>query len=48
MTKLFNFYATKIQMNDDDIELNHDTESKLGNLKNLLLNDVHIVSSVSA
>ena len=48
MTKLCTFYATKIQINDHEIDLNHDTEAKLGNLKNLLLNDVHIVSSVSA
>ena len=40
------FYVTKIQINE--IDLNHDTEAKLGNLKNLLLNDVHIVSWVSA
>ena len=48
MTKLCTFYATKIQINDHEIDLNHDTEAKLGNVKNLLLNDVHIVSSVSA
>ena len=48
MTKLCTFYATKIQINDHEIDLNHDTEAKLGNLKNLLLNDLHIVSSVSA
>ena len=42
------FYATKIQINDHKIDFNHDTEAKLQNLKNLLLNDVHIVSSVSA
>ena len=48
MTKLCTFYATKIQINDHEIDLNHDTEVKLGNLKNLLLDDLHIVSSVSA
>ena len=32
-------------MNDHEIDWNHDTRAKLGNLKNLLLNDV---SSVSA
>ena len=48
MTKLCTFYATKIQINDHEIDLNYNTEAKLGNLKNLLLNDVHIVSSVSA
>jgi hypothetical protein len=47
MTKLCTFDATKIQ-NDHEIDFNHDTETKLENLKNLLLNDVHIVSSVSA
>ena len=36
MTKLCTFYATKIQINDHEIDLNHDTEAKLGNLKNLL------------
>ena len=48
MTKLCTFYATKIQINDHETDLNHDREAKLGNLKNLLLNDVHIVSSVLA
>ena len=48
MTKLCTFYATKIQINDHEIDLNHDTEAKLGNLKNWLLIGVHIVSSVSA
>ena len=48
MTKLCTFYATNIQINDHEIDLNHDTEVKLGNLKNLLLDDLHIVSSVSA
>ena len=38
----------KIQINDREIDLNHDTEAKLGNFKNLLLNDVPIVSSVLA
>ena len=41
MTKLCTFYATKIQINDLEIDLNHDIEAKLGNLKNLLPNDVH-------
>ena len=48
MTELCTFYATKIQINDHKIDFNHDTEAKLQNLKNLLLNDVNIVSSVSA
>ena len=39
MTKLCTFYATKIQINDHEIDLNHDTELKLGSLKNLLLNE---------
>ena len=48
MTKLCTFYATKIQINDHEIDLNHDTGAKLRNVKNLLLNDVHIVSLISA
>ena len=47
MTKLCTFYATKIQINDHEIDLNHDTEAKCENLKILIRNDVHIVSSVS-
>ena len=44
MTKLYTFYATKIHLNDHEIN----TEAMLVNLKNLLFNDVHIASSVSA
>ena len=40
--KLFTFKNTKVQINDHKIDWNHDTEAKLGNWKNLLLNDVHI------
>jgi hypothetical protein len=28
MTKLCTFYATKIQINDHEIDFNHDTEAK--------------------
>ena len=31
MTKLCTFYATKIQINDHEIDLNHDTEAKFEN-----------------
>ena len=48
MSKLCTFYATSLQINNHEIDLNHDTDAKLGNLKNLLPNDVHMVSSVSA
>ena len=48
MTKFCTFYDTKIQIKYHEINLNQDTEAKLGNLKTLLLNDVHIFSSVSA
>ena len=33
---------------DHEVDRNHDAEAKLENLKNLLLNDVYIVSLVSA
>ena len=42
------FYATKIQINDHGIDLNHDTEAKLGNKLRICYFLTYILSVLSA